>query len=739
MKVQRILIVSNRLPVSVSRRGGQYSFEESGGGLVSGLKTYLQSKLGAEKNFEYLWIGWPGTAVEEKSRAEIIEKLNRESRCHPVFLTERTAEKFYYGFCNETIWPLFHYFPSYVNYDENYWAYYKRVNELFRDAILEILRPGDLIWVHDYHLMLLPKLLRDKQPEVPLGFFLHIPFPNYEMFRLLPRKWQRSIVDGLLGADLVGFHTYDYTQDFLRSAARVFGYEHTMGEINLPDHTVRAEAFPMGIDFETYAGVYDNPEVLKELEKLKRKLQGMKVILSIDRLDYTKGILNRLHGYELFLKENPEWHKKIVLILSVVPSRDRVGKYEEIKTKIDEIVGRLNGKLGSVNWTPVLYQYKSLPFTQLLAHYLVSDVALVTPLRDGMNLVAKEYVAAHTRDQKGVLILSEMTGAAKELGEALLINPNSIRDIADSIKEAFLMPEEEQKYRLDLMQRRLKRYSIGKWATEFLNTLKNLKVKQLERTTNHKNTTALKDSLFKKFLSARKRILFLDYDGTLVTFASAPHLAKPSEKLLSTLGKLTANPKNEVVLISGRDRATLARWFGNLNLNLIAEHGAWIKKRQTDWQLLNEQETQWKERIYPILDAYSDRLPGAFVEEKEFSLVWHFRAAYPELGESRAKELIEELTALTAKENLDVLRGNKVIEIRNKNINKGLAAKKLLDKEKYDYILAIGDDRTDEDLFKSLPKGAHAIKVGKASAHAELIFPQVAHVLQFLEQLTETQ
>lgn len=738
-KYKRLIIVSNRLPVNLTKRSGQYSFEESAGGLVSGLKNYLKSKDPSVKNLEYLWIGWPGASVDEKSRGAIAEKLNKELNSHPVFLTERTAEKFYYGFCNETIWPLFHYFPSYVNYDENYWTYYKRVNEIFRDAVLEILRPGDLIWVHDYHLMLLPKLLREKNAGAPIGFFLHIPFPNYEIFRLLPRKWQRSIIDGILGADLIGFHTYDYTQDFLRATMRLFGYEQALGEVALSDHVSKVEAYPMGIDFETYAQAGNNPDILKELDKLKRRLAGLKIILSLDRLDYTKGILNRLNGYELFLNENPEWHKKIVLILSAVPSRNHVEKYEELKTKIDEVVGRINGKLGSVNWTPILYQYKSLPFNQLLAHYLLADIALVTPLRDGMNLVAKEYVAAHTQDQKGVLILSEMTGAAKELGEALLINPNAIRDIADAIKEALEMPEEEQEYRLDLMQKRLKRYSVKKWATEFLSSLKTLKEKQTQRSVNHKNSAELKGKLVKKFASSKKRILFLDYDGTLIPFAAAPHLAKPTEKILATLKKLSADQKNEVVLISGRDHATLERWFGNPNVNLIAEHGAWIKKKNTPWHLLKELTATWKASVYPIMERYCDRLPGSFVEEKQFSLVWHYRNADPELGATRAKELIEELTALSESEELNVLKGNKVVELRNKAINKGIAAKQFIEKGNYDYILAIGDDHTDEDLFKLLPKDAHTIKVGKAASHAELTLPQVSHVLQLLEELIAQQ
>lgn len=364
-----------------------------------------------------------------------------EFNCYPVFISKKDIEKFYYGFCNKTIWPLFHYFTSFAVYDEDYWLNYKKVNELFCSTILEIIKPDDVVWIQDYHLMLLPKLLREKIQN-PVGFFLHIPFPTFEIFRLLPTKWRTEILTALLAADLLGFHTHDYTQDFLRCVLRILGYEHSMGEIAFNGHIVKVDTFPMGIDFTIFYTAQNREDVKKEKEELLKSLGGYKVILSVDRLDYTKGILNRLYAYENFLEKNPQWHKKVVLVLVVVPSRIGVEHYKQMKKQVDEVVGEINGRFGDINWTPILYQFKFLPFHQLVPLYSVSDLCLVTPLRDGMNLVAKEYIASRT-DKTGVLILSEMAGASKELREAIIINPNNIEEIADALKLALEISEEE--------------------------------------------------------------------------------------------------------------------------------------------------------------------------------------------------------------------------------------------------------------------------------------------------------
>ncbi len=733
----RLLVVSNRLPFTVAESQGKLIFQEAVGGLVSGLSAYLDSLKGSSfTKSEYIWVGWPGLSVDKKTKGQL-EELTEKSLCdfhaYPVFLTERAMEKFYQGFCNKTIWPLFHYFASYCVYDEASWLHYKCVNKIFCDAVVQVAKPDDVIWIHDYHLMLLPKLLREKMPDVPIGFFLHIPFPSFEIFRLLPMKWRSEILEGLLGADLIGFHTYEYTQYFLRCVLRILGYEHNMGEIFLGNRVTKAETLPMGIDFQRFCTAASCPEVQEEKQKLVKTLPDFKLVLSVDRLDYTKAIVNRLQAYELFLERNPQWHSKVVLLLVVVPSRIGVEHYQQMKRQIDELVGKINGQFGSVSWTPVLYQYRFVPFHPLVALYAVSDVALITPVRDGMNLIAKEYVAAKT-DKTGVLILSEMAGAAKELGEAIIINPNNIQEIADALKEALEMPKDKQAKRNEIMQNRLRRYNVVRWADDFIRQL--LSVKDRQKKFNARLLgLSMREQLLKDFKKAARRLIFLDYDGTVAPFASHPQMAKPSEQLLKILKELSDDPTNTIILMSGRDKDNLQDWFGLLDMRLVAEHGVWIKEKNEDWRLIKPLTNDWKAPLRPVLEMYADRLPGAFVEEKEFSIVWHYRRADPELAFLRAKELMDDLVNFTANIDVQVLQGSKVVEVRCAGVNKGIAGMYFISKNNFDFMLSMGDDYTDEDLFKVLPETAYSIKVGLAHSSARFCLRSHIEATKLLEQL----
>jgi trehalose 6-phosphate synthase/phosphatase len=642
-------------------------------------------------------------------------------------------DKFYSGFCNRTIWPLFHYLPSYVAYESDYWDTYKYVNEAYFQSLQDIVQPDDMVWIQDYHLMLLPKLLRERFPSLRIGFFLHIPFPSYELYRLLPRIWGREILDGLLGADLLGFHTHDYTQYFLRCVLRIIGHEHTMGTMIINERVVKADTLPIGIDFERFHNAAHDHAIQEEVHELRKKFTGSKVILSIDRLDYTKGISNRLRGFELFLENNPAWHGKVVLLVVVVPSRVGVEHYQTMKRQIDELVGKINGRFSRIDWAPIVYQYRSFTFEPLMALYSISDVALVTPLRDGMNLIAKEYVASKST-KRGVLILSEMAGASKELGEALLINPNNIEEIAASIKEALEIPEAEQMRRMDSMQGRLKRYTIIRWATDFINELHEV-VNERDRLTAKMLTPDFKKQMRDDFTSAQRKILFLDYDGTLVPFVGDPQDAVPDEALLKVITTLLEKPETDVIIISGRTRDILHAWFGFLGVVLVAEHGVWIKHRNHDWELTTPLSNEWKQQALPLFALYADIVPGSFVEEKEFSIAWHYRKADPELASTRARELIDEIDEFTSNINVHVVHGNKVVELRSAGVDKGTAAKHLLAGKQYDFILAVGDDRTDEDLFKVIPNNVYSIKVGFCSSHARYSVSNYREIRTILEEL----
>ncbi|RYY51863.1 MAG: bifunctional alpha,alpha-trehalose-phosphate synthase (UDP-forming)/trehalose-phosphatase, partial [Chitinophagaceae bacterium] len=366
-------------------------------------------------------------------------------------------ERYYNGFSNSLLWPLFHYFPSFAEYDPSFFDAYITVNRAFYRALAAEIKPGDVVWIHDYHLLPLAGMLRDKFPDLTIGLFLHIPFPSYELFRVIPKRWQKALLEGMLGADLIGFHTAEYVAHFLKTVDMSLKTEHDEQYIQWGTRQVQVDAFPVSIDFEVFNSAFDHPGV----DSLRLKYQQMKgkkkMIFSVDRLDYTKGIYNRLIAYERFLQRYPEYKGNIVFVLVMVPSRDTITKYSEKKKLIDEFIGNLNSTVGDISWQPVIYQYDHLDFNELLALYTTCDLALITPLRDGMNLVAKEFVASR-KDEKGVLVLSEMAGAAAELKEALLINPNDADELADNIAAGLGMSEEEQRSRMRSMRQLVQKY-----------------------------------------------------------------------------------------------------------------------------------------------------------------------------------------------------------------------------------------------------------------------------------------
>ena len=730
----RLVVVSNRLPFTVSFQEGAPQFKPSAGGLTTGLWSYLDRKPpnGVELP-DHLWMGWPGSSVTPEHEAAV-RAYAEQFKSSPIFLPEESMDRFYLGFCNKTIWPLFHYFPTLTHYEENYWQEYRHVNQVFADAVVAALRPDDVLWIHDYHLMLLPKLVREKFPEMPIGFFLHIPFPSWEIFRMLPRPWREEIIEGLLGSSLIGFHTHDYARDFLTSVLRTSGYEHQLGNLTLRDRVVDVDTFPMGIEFDRFEQAAKSKETELRVEELHQKCIGQKVIFSVDRLDYTKGLINRLRGYETFLKNNPQWHGKVVFIISVAPSRIGVDSYQAMKLELEQTVGRIVGDFGNVHWTPLVYQFRNLTFDEIVPLYRLCDVALLTPLRDGMNLVAKEFIASRP-DQTGVLILSEMAGAAKEMGEAIIINPFHREDFSKALEQALTMPVEEQIRRNQLLQDRLRRYNVVRWADDFVQALLSTQKTEAARRARLLTGKAY-SSMVQQYRSATRRALLLDYDGTLVPFATEPKLAQPDAELIETLTALGSDPANQVTIISGRQRQTLEKWFGKLPISLIAEHGVWLRNKNSDWRMLKTMTADWKERVRPILQLYVDRLPGALLEEKDFSLAWHYRRADPEQSQERAKELIDDLAGYTRNIDVQVFEGNKVVEIRNTGVNKGSAAMEWLANYSPDFILGIGDDWTDEDLFRALPPSAFSVRVGVANTGARYYLGNPAAVRRMLRELS---
>jgi trehalose 6-phosphate synthase/phosphatase len=722
----KTIIVSNRLPIKIAEVDGRYELSPSEGGLATGLGSIY-------KKGENVWIGWPGLEVPTERQEEVTKQL-AELNLIPVFLTTEEINQYYEGFSNEVLWPVFHYMVTYAHFEQSYWDFYQSVNKKFADVVIDYVVDGDTIWVHDYQLLLLPALIRDQEPHVTIGFFQHIPFPSYEIFRLIP--WREELITGMFGADLIGFHTFDDVRHYLSAASKTLISKFADNVLLYNDRQIVVESFPMGIDDQKYESLISAPDVQQKIGEFKESFSGQKIVLSIDRLDYSKGILQRLQAFELLLHDYPEYQEKLDLYMIVVPSRDTVPQYKELREQIDQLVGNINAKFRTLNWAPINYFYRSFPIETLSALYYTADICLVTPMRDGMNLVSKEYVASRTNND-GVLILSEMAGASKELNDALIVNPNNIVQTMKTIVQAINMPEEEQQSRMKSMRSIVKKFNIHLWVKNFMDKLEEVKVMQSALLTKYANSE-IKDHISRKYAESTARYLFLDYDGTLVGFNGEIDKASPDSELYSILENLTADALTRVVIISGRKHENLQDWFGHLKIDMIAEHGAWQKHYGEDWKSLPLL-TDWKQDIRTVLETYTDRTPGSFIEDKSYSLVWHYRKVEEGLGDLRAQEIINHLKVTVANKGLQLMPGSKVLEFKNIEINKGKAAVAWLHDQRPDFILALGDDHTDEDIFKALPQDAFTIKVGGNISAANYYLRNPTDVRSLLKRLIATE
>jgi trehalose 6-phosphate synthase/phosphatase len=734
IQFERLVIAAYRLPFKLTRTKEGYIAVQNSGGLVSAilaLSENFRTTGGGLKNSKIVWTGIADD-LAESTPLDIFENENFD--IVPVTIPTKLNDLYYGGFCNDLIWPLFHYFPSFCVFNTDYFEAYREANLLYCEELIRITRPGDFIWIHDYHLMMLPEMIRERIPEANIGFFLHIPFPSFEIFRLLPRAWRESIIKGLLGADLIGFHTHDYTQHFIKCVKRTTGFECHQNTIFTANKQVKADAFPIGIDYNKFHDACLNENVLTEKIKIRDHIANQKLIFSVDRLDYSKGLLIRLKGYETFLESFPLWHSKVVFNMVVVPSRDTIRKYGKLKKEIESMVGRINGRYSTLVWRPIIYQYKSLSFNEMVALYDLSDVGLITPLRDGMNLVAKEYIACQT-ENKGVLILSEMAGAAAELNEAIIINPVDNLEMAQAINNALEMGKEEKHIRIERMQSRIAQYNVFTWASDFFKQTVAMKKRQhlmSIRFVNHLVSTRI----ISDYLKANRRILFIDYDGTLIPFEKFPELAIINDDALEIIKNLSQDPKNKIVIISGRDKVFLEKQFICVNVTLVAEHGYFIKEEDGNWVTTIHTDDHWKEKVLPIMNQYVNRCNGTFIEEKTGSIAWHYRNADLDFAQLRLHELRDDLADIIHhKTDFEIFEGHQVLEVKSGKYDKGQAANALIFNQNFDFILAAGDDKTDEFLFEALPDFAYTIRVGLSPSIARYNIKDIDTLIKFLEDL----
>lgn len=730
---KRIVIVAYRLPFTLKQRGSTLTAIQNTGGLVSAILSLTNRVKSPDGDAEMEKIVWVGKSDYDSDRMNALPEVKDKFELRSVKIPDSINDKFYGGFCNDLIWPLFHYFPSMAVFGQGYFESYRKANELFFKELREIVRPGDFVWIHDYQLFLLPAMVREEFPEASVAFFLHIPFPSFEVFRIMPDGHQTAILKGLLGSDLIGFQTHDYAQHFLKSVRRRLGYDISLNTVIAENVYARADAFPISIDFNKFHDAVLLHETEKYISRIRKQKRDRLLIFSVDRLDYTKGFLNRLAAFELFLERYNSMRGRVIFNMVMVPSRDTIVRYQVMKKEIEATVGRINGKYGTLDWNPILYQYKSLKFNELVALYSHSDVGFLAPLRDGMNLVAKEYVAAQ-HDERGILILSELAGAAAEMGESILVNPTDISQMADALHDALTMKDNDKRKRIEAMKNRLSDYDVFSWADDILRTT--LKVKDDKESYGYRHINRdIEARIIASFGRAESPVLFLDYDGTLVPIRELPELAVPDVQIMDLTEKLSS--LTEVVIISGRNRDSLDKWFSNLNLTLVAEHGAFIKKPGKDWESALEGNDSWKEKIMPTMKRFTNRCKGSFVEEKRVSLSWHYRNADEDLSSLRVIELKNELERQILNMPLQIIDGHKVVEVKVAGYNKGTAASKLISTGIHDFILAIGDDKTDEELFAALPDTAVTIKVGKGPTLASYNFLKQSSVVSFIEKMIE--
>ncbi|KAK2461153.1 hypothetical protein APHAL10511_006680 [Amanita phalloides] len=622
----------------------------------------------------------------------------------PVWLDDKVGHGHYDGYCKQTLWPLFHYLlwqdvvTEYSSADQHY-AYYEAANAGFARKITEVYKPGDLIWIHDYHLLLLPRLIRESLPDAIVGLFVHTPFPSSEVFRCLPRR--REILDGMLGANLVCFQTYSYTRHFTSTCIRVCGYEATSRGIDVDGRITVVSHCPVGIDAERVSKDVLRPGIKPKLDALQTLYEGKKIIVGRDKLDVVKGVIQKLRAFEKLLQDYPEWIGNVVMIQVTSPAMNDSPKLERM---VSELVAHINGEYGSLDFIPVHHYHQTLKKDEFYALLSVADLAVITPFRDGMNTTSMEFVIAQDRTNKSPSVLSEFMGISKNMEDALLVNPWNLGEVADAINRGLLMSRAEKEVRHAKLYKVVTTHTSHTWVAVLVKQLLSL----LSNRNQARETPHIpQDRLLEGFNKAKKRLFCLDYDGTLTPIVKTPSMAVPSAATLEALSKLSADPKNNVWIISGRDGEFLEQHLGHLeNLGFSAEHGGFVREKgsKTWTNFTQNLDMSWMNDVLDIFKYYTERTTGSNIEVKKSSITWHYRGADPEWGQFQCRQCQDLLeNNLAHKRPIEVLVGKKNLEVRPLAVNKGEIVKRILyENPDAEFIFCAGDDKTDEDMFRSL-------------------------------------
>lgn len=731
------IIVSNRLPIKMSIDSEKnINFSYTSGGLSSAIRSL---------DMDFTWVGWSGSFVEDKNEQNIVKGYFGKKNIVPLFFDKENFDNYYNGFSNNIIWPLFHYLIDRVEYDKKYWESYKYINQKFAEGIINLyngLKNTDnaeeiMIWVHDYHLLLLPSLLRKMNFNGKIGFFLHIPFPSSEIFRTCP--YAKEILEGLSGSDILGFHTDNYCRHFITSLERILDSEVSdIGEYIYDNRKVLIKTYPIGISPESFSDKLKTEACHKKAELLNEQFNDGKIILSVDRLDYTKGLLEKLDAYEHFLSKK-DCNLNTILYLVLVPSRENVEQYRELLRNIEEKISNINGKYTSfANIPPIHYLYQSLNMDELSALYSRADILFVSAKRDGMNLVSFEYCTCQAqKENKGVLLLSEFTGAADYLTGSMIINPNNREDMSDKLEKALLMSPEEKNRRMHFNNSYITKHTNTRWAKNFLDDLRGFNSRR------DKDYTLFKNEINDRISNSKNIYFFLDVDGTLVDFKNNPSDIHLSGEIEKTIREMMKKDNINVNIVSGRSIESLEMIFNNIDdINLFGEHGIFYKIGNT--KILSpklKDNKSWQDAVVNRFNDFMDILPGSWIEKKKHAIAFHYREVPEEYLKNRIKNIRNSLNYLLYKHNLQVINGNKVIEILERENNKSLAIREISrmnNISRDDLLIAIGDDTTDESMFEYLKnKNSLTFKVGKnKSTAAKYYVENTTEVSKLLARFT---
>ncbi|MBA0868168.1 hypothetical protein Goshw_009834 [Gossypium schwendimanii] len=780
----RIIIVANQLPVKAKRgpdnKGWSFNWDD--------YSLLLQLKDGLPEEMEVLYVGSLKIDVDINEQDEVSSVLLEKFKCVPAFLPPEIFNKFYHGFCKHHLWSLFHYMLPYSanhggRFDRSLWEAYVAANKIFSQRVIEVINPeDDYIWIHDYHLMVLPTFLRRRFNRLRMGFFLHSPFPSSEIYRTLPVR--EEILKALLNSDLIGFHTFDYARHFLSCCSRMLGleYQSKRGYIGLEYYgrTIGIKIMPVGVHMEQIESALRVADKESRIHEFKQRFDGKTVLLGVDDMDVFKGVNLKLLAMEQMLKQHPKWQGRAVLVQITNPARGRGKDLEDTQAEIQASCKRINEMFGKPGYEPIVFIDRPISLTERVAYYTIAECVVVTAVRDGMNLTPYEYIAcrqgvsepASTSESNGpkksMLVVSEFIGCSPSLSGAIRVNPWNFEATAEAMNEAISMADAEKQLQHEKHYRYVSSHDVAFWSRSFFQDMERTCKDHFRRRCwgiglSFGFRVVALDPNFRKlsidhiesvYVRSKNRAILLDYDGTVMPQTS--HNKTPNAEVISIVNRLLGDTKNTVFVVSGRGKESLDKWFSPCKkLGIAAEHGYFMRWSSDDkWEVCGpNSEFGWKQIAEPVMRLYTEATDGSSIETKESALVWHHRDADPSFGSSQAKEMLDHLESVLANEPVTVKSGQFIIDVKPQGVSKGVVAEKVFTTmaesgKQADFVLCIGDDRSDEEMFEIISSAissgilssntsVFACTVGQKPSKAKYYLDDPAEVINMLEALAD--